>query len=478
MRPACLSISILLAVLVAGCKVGPNHAKPAAIVPEKWVEAPADPSTPPVPSIPVVKSADISKWWEVFNDPVLTSLIDRAVLANLDLAVADTRIRSARASRDIAESSLWPRVGVSAGYSRSRSRGGESNLYRAGLDASWELDLFGGNRRAVEASEADLLATIEARRDTLITLTSEVALAYSDLRGFQKQLEVARRNLQTQLETASIVRQRFEAGFVSQLDAANAEAQAANTRARIPAIEGNLRRSIYSLSLLLARQPGELLAELSPERAIPLVPPEVPIGLPSDLLRRRPDIRLAEANIHSATARIGVAVAALYPRFNLGGSVGISGPDSRDLGRSNNATWSIGPSLSWNLFQGGAIAANIRAQEANADGTIAAYQQTVLTALSEVESALVNYEKEQIRHAALTDAATSSRLAFDLATKRYTEGVSDFLNVLQAQGSLFGSEDALAQSDRLVVQNLVTIYKSLGGGWDESGAEPAKTPAN
>lgn len=465
MRRLITTLVLSAAAALNGCKVGPDQASPAAITPDAWVEPPTEHAR--VPSVTLAVPADLTRWWEALRDPVLTSLIERAAAANLDLAQADARIRGARASRDIAGSGLWPGVGASASAARSRGPGGESSLFRAGLDASWEVDVFGGVRRGVEAAEADLDATVEARRDTLITLTAEVALAYADLRGAQRQLSFAQRNLQIQLETASIVRQRYEAGFVSQLDAANADTQAANTRARIPSLEATVRRSIYAIALLLARQPGELLAELSPDGAIPVVPPQVPIGLPSDLLRRRPDIRIAEANIHAATARIGVAVADLYPRFSLGGSLGISGSQLADVGRSDNGFWSIGPSVSWNLFQGGAVRANIRAQEAASDATLAAYQQTVLTALNEVETSLVAYEKEQVRHASLVDAAASSKLALELATKRYTEGVSDFLDVLSAQGSLSSTEDALAQSDRQVVQNLVTIYKSLGGGWEE-----------
>ncbi len=460
----------------AGCKVGPDYAQPAAQAPAAWVEAPD--ASPAVPSVVVPRPADLARWWEALGDATLTSLIERAAAANLDLVQAQARVRSARAARDIAASGFQPSLGASAGVSRSRSSGGQtSNLFRVGLDASWEIDVFGGVQRGVEAADADVQSSVEARRDTLVTLTAEVALAYADLRGAQQQLAVANRNLKAQLETAGIVRQRYEAGFVSQLDSANADAQAANTRARISGIEATVRRSIYSLSLLLSRPPGDLLAELSPEGAVPIVPPEVPVGLPSDLLLRRPDIRRAEADVHAATARIGVAKADLFPRFAIGGSVGLQGPKFEDLGTIANRYWSIGPSISWNLFQGGAVRAAVRAQEAAAEASIAAYQQTVLTALSEVESSLVTYTKEQQRHAALQDAAVSSRLAVTLATQRYTEGVSDFLEVLNTQGSLFGSEDALAQSDRQVVQNLVTIYKSLGGGWEELEAGRV-TPSN
>ncbi len=463
--------------VVGGCSVGPDYTRPTAATPEKWIEA--EKSTDPAMaaaavSTPVPRTADISRWWDVLGDAKLTSLIERALAANLDVAKAEARVRQARAVRDIAASGQYPTLGASLGASRSHSPGRTSNLFQAGLDASWEIDIFGGVRRGIEAADADVQSSVEARRAVLVSLASEVALAYADLRGGQHQLSVARRNLTAQLETASIVHQRFEAGFVSRLDVANADSQAASTRSRIPSLEASVRQSVYSLALLLSRQPSELLAELSREAALPGVPPEVPIGLPSDLLLRRPDIRQAEADLHSATASIGVAMANRFPRFTLGASFGLSADELDKLFNMSNHSWSIGPSASWTLLDGGAISGGIRAQEAAADQAVFTYQQTVLTALKEVESSLIAYQKEQERHAALVEGAAASKLAVELSTQRYTEGATDFLNVLSAQQSLFNSEDSLAQSDRLIVQGLVTIYKSLGGGWEEEQPRPEK----
>ena len=468
---------VVAGLLASGCKVGPDYKAPDPALPVQWVEAPSESESKPGTSTPRPQPVDLSQWWAVLNDPVLSSLIDRAQGANLDLVQADARIRGARASRDVAASALYPTLSASAGVSRSRSAGGTFNLFSVGLDASWEADVFGGIRRSIEAADADVQSAVESRRDTMVTLVSEIALAYAELRGGQKQLETARRNLNSQLETASIVRQRFEAGYVTQLDVANAETQASSTRARIPSLETTIRQSIYSLALLLGKQPAELIAELSPNAPLPVISPEIPIGLPSDLARRRPDIRRAESDLHAATALVGLAVSELYPHFVLGAGFGLQGPDADSLGTLNKHTWSIGPSAGWTLFDGGANRARIRVQQAAGEQLLAAYEQTVLTALREVESSLVAYEKEQERHEALVEAVASSRLAVELATQRYTEGLTDFLNVLSAQGSLFSSESALAQSDTLVVQNLVAIYKSLGGGWDEAKAEgsaPAK----
>lgn len=472
----------IAAIALAGCTVGPDYQKPKAAVPDSWVEVPKPTASKDAPaSIAVPVTADISRWWDVLGDSMLTSLIQRGIAANLDLVQAEARVRQSRAIRDIAAAGQYPALGASIGASRSRSpgpSGGQtSNLFQAGLDASWEIDIFGGLRRSIEAADADVQSSVEARRGTLVTLAAEIALAYADLRGSQHQLSVARRNLAAQEETASIVRQRFEAGFVGQLDVANADSQTAITRSRIPSLESSVRQSLYSLSLLLALQPGELIAELSEDAPLPNIPPDLPIGLPADLLARRPDIRQAEADLHAATARIGIATADRFPRFTVGGSLGIQGTELKSLGNLRNHSWSIGPSASWTLFDGGAISGNIRSQEAATDAAFAAYEQTVLTALREVESSLIVYEKEQERHAALREGAEASRLAVELSTQRYTEGATDFLNVLSAQRSLFDSEDALAQSDRLIVQGLVTIYKSLGGGWNESDESAAPKAA-
>jgi NodT family efflux transporter outer membrane factor (OMF) lipoprotein len=468
------------ALLVPACNVGPDYQRPKSELPEAWIEAPEVPpktAEPPI-STPVPKPVNLSRWWEVFGDETLRSLIDRAVAANLDLVQAEARIRGARAARDIAAAAQYPSLTASAAALRTHSPGQTSNLFRVGLDASWEIDVFGGTRRNIEAADADLQSSIELKRDTMVTLVAEVALAYADLRGSQKQIEVAKRNLESQVETTSIVQQRFDAGYVSKLDVAGAEAQTANTRSRIPSLDASIRSSIYALSLLLGRQPGELLAELTPQAPLPVVPPEVPVGLPSDLLRRRPDIRRAESDLHAATARIGVAVAELYPHFSLDATAGLNGSTLQRMGTLSNGTWSIGPTASWTLFDGGANRARIRLQEAAGDQTLAAYDQTILTALKEVETALVQYTKEQERHISLVNAAAASREAVEVSTQRYTEGLSDFLNVLSAQRSLFDSEDAVAQSDTLIVQDLVALYKSLGGGWDESAETAPETSAN
>jgi NodT family efflux transporter outer membrane factor (OMF) lipoprotein len=420
------------------------------------------------------QQAALVHWWTTFQDSTLTALVERAVTSNLDLREAEARLRQARATRGIATAGLWPTVTATGSFARSRAAGQsasttpvlEHSLFQIGLDAAWEIDLFGGVRRDIEAADADVQAAVEDHRDVLVTLVAEVALNYVDLRGFQQEIAIAQQNLKAQKHSADLTQQRFRGGFVGALDVANADAQVATTAAQIPLLESAARQAIYSLGVLLGRPPAALLEELSPTSAIPATPPQVPITLPSDLLRRRPDIRRAEAQIHAATARIGVATADLFPRFSLTGSLGSQSNKLRSLLDWGNRGWSFGPSVNWTLFDGGRILSNIDVQKALQEQTVIAYQKTVLVALQDVENALIAYAKEQENRTALVDAVAANRKAVALATQLYTEGETDFLSVLIAQRSLYVSEDALVQSTRNVTTDLVALYKALGGGWE------------
>jgi NodT family efflux transporter outer membrane factor (OMF) lipoprotein len=468
-----------LAIFIAGCKVGPNYQTPEVAMPASWVGPTTQPSghaladvvatTGPTtaPSAATTQPARLSEWWTHFNDPTLDSLIQRAIESNLDLKQAEARLRQARAARGVTAAVLWPNVNANGSYSRG-SVSGDANsrdLYNAGLDAAWEIDVFGGNRRAVEAADADIVSAVEDTRDVLISVTAEVALAYVDLRGFQRQIEIANRNLSAQRQTLDVTRRLGGAGFVGKLDVAQSEAQVASTLSQIPQLETSARQTIYAIAVLLGQEPGTLLAELSPPGRIPKTPEEVPVGLPSDLLLRRPDVRRVAADLHAATARVGVVTADLYPRFALTGSVGIAGSKGRDLTNFANRFWSVGPQVSWPVFTAGQVRSNINVQRAAAEQVLAAYKSTVLTALQDVENALVAYDREQARRAYLLDAVDASRRAVDLANTLYINGETDSLNLLTAQRALFSSEDALEQSDRTVTQTLIALYKALGGGW-------------
>ncbi len=452
-------------LVITGCTVGPNYHAPETSLPAAWTGG----ITSNGPVIAATSPAATTNWWAAFRDPALDSLISRAMVSNLDLKQAESRIRQSRAQRAVITAGFWPSVNATGEYRDSRQSGANTksvNLYQAGLDASWELDIFGGTRREVEASDADIAASIEDKRDVLVTLEAEVALNYISLRGVQQELVIARENLAAQEHSVDLTSQLFHGGFRSKLDVANAEAQVATTRSQIPVLEASARQSMYALSLLLARDPSALVQELSSEEPIPLAPPEVPVGLPSELLRRRPDVRLAEAKLHGATARIGVATADLFPKFSLTGSLGVSSAKSSSLVSWDNRFYSFGPTVTWAVFHAGAIRANVAVQNELEKQELLNYQKTVLTALSDVEGSLVAYVKEQQHHQALAEAASANREAAALAMQLYTQGQTDFLSVLIAQRSLYASQDSVVQSERSVATDLVAVYKALGGGWD------------
>jgi multidrug efflux system outer membrane protein len=462
-------------VMITGCAVGPDFHRPKMPVPPGW----AGPTAKPVQQPPAAGKRELADWWTLFQDPTLTSLIDRAVASNLDLKLAEARIREARAAKGVAAGGLGPSLDASGSYQRRHSSAdngtgsSSGDQYQAGFDAGWEIDIFGGRRRNLEAADADLQAAVETRRDVLVSLTAEVARNYINLRAFQQQIVITQKNLAAQRHSAKLTRQRFEGGFVSGLDVANADAQSATTAAQIPLLESSVQQAIYSLSVLLGEPPAALAAELSPTATIPNAPPEVPAGVPSELLRRRPDIRRAEAQIHAATARIGVAAAELFPKFTIAGSAGYQSGNFSSWFDWANRFWSFGPSMSWRLFEGGSIRAGVELQKALQEQEVITYRQTVLSALQEVENALIASSKEQAHRKALVTAVTANRKALALAETLYTEGQTDFLNVLQAQGALYATEDALVQSTSTVSTNLVALYKALGGGWQNNSAPNA-----
>jgi NodT family efflux transporter outer membrane factor (OMF) lipoprotein len=463
-----------LALLIAGCMVGPDYQPPDDAAPSTWVGLTEQSSA--APSIATHQTPSIAAWWRTFNDPQMTALVDEALAANLDLQLAAARLRQARAARGVVAGGVWPILGASGSYQRTRSTvGGESvpstrNVYQVGFDAAWELDLFGGIRRNIEAATADIEAAREDLRDAQVSLIAEVSLNYIQLRGLQQQIAIAQRNLQAQQHTADITRQRQQAGFVSRLDVVNAEAQVATTQAQIPELETATRQAIFALSALLARPPGDLLHELTETQPLPVTPPVVPVGLPSHLLRRRPDIRRAEAHIHAATAQIGVATADLFPKISLTGSVSWQSNLLQHWISKPHLSSALGPTLQWAIFQGGSVVSNIRLQEALRDQAFLTYRKAVITAFQDVENALVAFAKEWEHRQALTDAVTANREAVRLATLLYTQGQSDFLSLLNAQRSLYISEDALVRSNQATAADLIALYKALGGGWEIDGS--------
>jgi multidrug efflux system outer membrane protein len=454
-----------LAVLtVSGCMVGPNFIPPQTAAPTEWAGFVKTPTSQP--SVITAAGSDLTLWWRQFNDPIMTALVEEAVKVNLDLKIAEARLRQARASRGVAFGGLMPSVNASGGYQRVQKAGssGSQDLFQTGLDAVWELDLFGGQRRNLESADAGVVAAMEGIRDAQVTLVAEVALNYIQLRSYQQELVIAQNNLKAQQQTAEITRKRFDVGFASALDVANADASVATTGAQIPVYETSERQAMYALSVLLARQPADLLMQLSPPGTLPDVPTEVPAGLPSDLLRRRPDIRESEAQLHAATAQIGVATADFFPAFSLTGSATWSSTQLRNTFSKSNLFFGVGPSVTWPVFQGGAIESNVHLQEALRDQVFLTYQKTVLAAFQEVENALFAFTKEQQHRKALDNAVAANSKAVDLSLQLYTEGQTDFLNVVIAQRSLYAAEDALIQSSTSIATDLIALYKALGGG--------------
>ena len=342
------------------------------------------------------------------------------------------------------------------------------NLYNAGFDAAWEIDIFGGARRAVEAANAEMGAAEYGRRDVLISLLAEVGRNYIGARGYQQRLAITRQNIQVQQKILDLTTNRFQNGLSSDLDVQQAAAVLADTEAQVPALETGFDQSVRHLSVLLGQPPGALLDAMSAEQPIPLTPPAVPVGLPSDLLQRRPDVQRAERDLAAATARIGVAKADLFPKFSLTGIAGLQSISANNWFDYASRYWSAGPTVQWELFEAGRIRANVRVQNARQEQALAGYQQTVLTALEDAENALTAYAREQVRRESLSQSVSANQQALDLSTQLYRSGLADFLHVLDSERSLYAAQDALVQSDQAVSLNLVQLYKALGGGWEKN----------
>lgn len=461
-------ILVPLAFLVS-CSVGPNY---------KGADPAGTPGAFVTPGADSTSTGDVTTWWRKFKEPKLNALISQSLTANQDLKIAISRVSEARAARRIARADFFPQL--TAGASATRSKGSEAasnlpgldgggiNLFNLNVDASWEIDVFGGTRRNVEAAGADEQAALENARDVQVGLIAEVATAYLELRGYQARKSVAERNLKSQRDTLELTRTRLEIGVSNDLDVARAEAQTEATAATIPAFEAALRRSIYRLGVLLGGPPGSVMEELISYKAQPIAPPAVPAGLPSDLLRRRPDVRRSERQLAAATARIGVAVADLYPKFSLTARAGRSALETEELFKGSAGLWSLGPSLNWPIFTAGKIRGNIAVQNARQEQAAATYEKTVYSALEDVEGSLISFGQEQKRYASLTRAVTATRRASSLANDRYKAGLEDFLTVLSADRELLSAEDSQVTSQTQVSLNLVRLYKALGGGWGEA----------
>ena len=456
--------------LTACVTVGPDHQTPTPAMPSQW-SGPADPAVPGDEHF-------LTRWWALFQDPQLDALIAGAIAANPDLRITETRIREARAARSLAIANGLPALDFGASFTSSRRSehvtDGAKNqdLFQANFDAGWEIDLFGGNRRQVEAAEATLAATVEDWRDGCVTLTAEVARNYLELRASQQRLAIARDNSRTQEQTVDLVRNTFQIGLGSELEVAQAETLLAQTAAQIPGLDSAAQQAMHQLALLLGQQPRTLAAELSQPGQTPPVPPRLPVILPSDLLRQRPDIRSAERQLAAATATVGVATADLFPRFSLAALLGVQSRSLSDLVSGSSRFWSAGPVMRWNLFDAGRTQALIAGSEARRERAQLVYEKTVLAALTETENALVALDRERLTRTQYQAAVDASRKAMLIARGQYKAGITTFLNVLQSENALYQSQDKLALSEQRLAQQMIALYKALGGGWRHDAPSP------
>jgi NodT family efflux transporter outer membrane factor (OMF) lipoprotein len=453
---------------ITGCvKVGPDYLQPVASAPVAW-QAPIDSGL----NTGHLDPQALAAWWTILKDPLLTSYIHQAIAGNLDLDQARARLLEARAKHDMSSAGLFPNLDAKGSVNKSRSsndRGGsQSTSYSSGFDAGWELDLFGGRQRSVEAAQAQLQASEEDLHDVLVSLLAEVALNYIEVRNYQTRLQIAGINLAAQEETLTLAEARQQSGLISELTQQQARYLVAGTRAQIPSLHTGLAKAKNALALLLGLPPGSLTDQLQDQAPLPALPPSLAVGIPADTLQSRPDIRKAERLLAAQTAQIGVATAELYPSLKLSGSIGLDALSAGKLFNSGSGSSSFGPSVSWTLFDGGAIAANIRLQSALQQESLAKYRATVLSALEEVEGALIAYAQEQDRHKSLEEAANAAEQASTLAELQYQSGLVNFTEVLDSRRSLLSFQDQLAESSATMIGNLIRLYKALGGGWTSS----------
>ncbi len=454
------------ALMLGGClTVGPNYTKPRPETSKAWHAALQGGLTAHRPD-----PAKLAHWWTLLGDAELTKLEARAVAANLDIRQALARVREARAALGIEKAAAYP--GLDASGRAIKERGsenagipGEDRLYDVGFDAGWELDIFGGVRRSIEAATAELEAMHEDLRDVLVSLEAEVARNYVEVRTYEARLAAMRANLDAQQESYDFNLSRFKSGLIDELAVQQSLQELETTRAEIPILKAGLAAAENRLAVLLAQTPGSLDRELEAVRPIPVPPLTVAVGIPADTLRRRPDVRRAERILAAQTARIGVATAQLYPTFRLSGSIGLESLSTGNLWQWASRTYQIGPSFSWPIFHAGAIRRNIEVATARQAQALIGYQKAVLAAQEDVEDALVAYAKEQRRSDALGQAELAARRALSLAKDQYRSGLVDFTTVLGAQQALQSLQDGLAESRGEVTLDLIRLYKALGGGW-------------
>ena len=461
------------ALVLPGCMVGPDYQRPESAENIR-IDAEVHPDIQ-------YKQADLSRWWNVFNDAVLTSFINRAQQNNVDLKTALARVKEARAVVGTTSSDLFPTVDADGSVDWGKQSEnvnplatGEQTQYNLSADAGWEIDLFGRIRRSIEAATADYQATREGHNDIMITILAETASTYLQARTLQAQLNTALKNIQSQKSMLELTEVRYKYGLATYLDVAQATRVLANTEADLPVIRTNLAQSITSLGVLLGEPSDTIRKELQPARPVPLPPAEVAVGIPAERIRQRPDIRKAERQLAAQTARIGVATADLYPTFSLTGTLGFASLKTSNFFDSGSQVYGIGPSLSWNIFDMGKIRQQIAVEDARTEQALYTYEQTILEAIKEVEDRLKGYHEQRIRMDALKHSVQASRETLDMSTKLYKDGLTGFQDVLDAQRSLLAAESDLDEARGNTGIQLVGLYKALAGGWTTEQPQPHK----
>ncbi|MBS0204582.1 MAG: efflux transporter outer membrane subunit [Planctomycetes bacterium] len=448
-----------------GFKVGPNHVPPAAPVSDAWIDR-ADPRVKNAP-------AEDCAWWTLFNDPTLNRLIDTAYRQNLDLQTAGTRILEARAQRHIAAGNLFPQSQAAiAGLAHAQFGPNLGlplphtlNIWADGFNASWEIDFWGRYRRSIEAADANLQASTERYGEALVMVLSEVAANYVQMRTFEQRLQYAQENIAIQKKSLELVEARIEQGAGTELDECQARSNLALTESLVPPLEAGRRLACNRLCILLGMPVTDLATQIE-AASIPVAPPEVAVGIPADLLCRRPDIRRAERQVAAQCAQIGIAESDLYPRLGVSGFIGYAANDLGDLFSSKNFTSFIIPSLQWNILNYGRIVNNVATQEARLQATTLQYQQTVLTAGREVEDGLVQFIQAQQQARRLEDGVSQAERSVELVVKQFEGGITDFNRVFTTQAQLVTQQDQLATARGNIALNLIQVYRAMGGGWE------------
>ncbi|MDE1010210.1 MAG: efflux transporter outer membrane subunit [Paraburkholderia fungorum] len=500
-----LALEILACLVIAGCTVGPNFAPPTTSAPPQVFERTEAAQAPSK----AVEAGFNSDWWTLFNDPTLNALEKQLADANLDVAAASARLRQSRAGQRIAGAAELPTLDGAASYDRERgspngilsllgvpslgpqsqsasgqtplgvapipgSKGSPAyNLYQMGFDSSWELDIWGGARRGVEEASALSDASYEDRNAVLLSARAELARDYIALRDTQTLLNIVKQNLEIARDTTKLTQIRERDGVTTDLDVANASAQEASIESLIPTLESQFEAKVNAIGVLLGEEPGALRQTLAEPRDVPELPAQVPIGFPSELAQRRPDIRRAEAQLHAATASIGVAKADFYPKISLNGSAGFQSLQLSSLASWASGQFILGPSITMPIFEGGRLRGTLQLREAQQQEAAIVYKRTVLEAWREVDDALVAYDAEQVRRAKLQEVVALNQRALAVAQRRYKAGALDYLDVLNVQRQLLEGQSSLEQSQATAAANLITLCKALGGGWESTDAGEA-----